>query len=90
MHFHANRRILCPSQCRPLREAVLNFVGTLAVAHSDALAILLRSHTLLPSLVAFLNDVTAPLWEEDEDFVRDTDLINWYVCVSPCTQRVCD
>ncbi|KAI0328403.1 hypothetical protein GY45DRAFT_1255085 [Cubamyces sp. BRFM 1775] len=72
-------------ECRPLREAVLNFVGTLAVAHSDALAILLRSHTLLPSLVAFLNNITAPLWEEDEDFVRDTELIDWTVQVTTRT-----
>ncbi|KAH9894824.1 hypothetical protein C8Q73DRAFT_790022 [Cubamyces lactineus] len=72
-------------ECRPLREAVLNFVGTLAVAHPDALAILLRSHTLLPSIVAFLNNITAPLWEEDERFVRDADLINWTVEVTART-----
>ncbi|KAI9059125.1 hypothetical protein FKP32DRAFT_1596447 [Trametes sanguinea] len=64
---------------RPLREAILNFINTLAVAHTDALSILLQSHLLLPSIVAFLHNLTAPLWEEDGDFVADTELVTWTV-----------
>ncbi|KAL7281033.1 hypothetical protein ACG7TL_004335 [Trametes sanguinea] len=64
---------------RPLREAILNFITTVAVAHPDALSILLQSHLLLPSIVAFLHNLTAPLWEEDRDFVADTELVTWTV-----------
>ncbi|KAI0373458.1 hypothetical protein BV20DRAFT_1012994 [Pilatotrama ljubarskyi] len=72
-------------QCRPLREAILNLITTLAVAHTDALSILLQSHTLLPSIISFLNNITAPLWEEDEEFMRDADLITWTVQITTCT-----
>ncbi|KAI0633798.1 hypothetical protein C8Q77DRAFT_1057380 [Trametes polyzona] len=64
---------------RPLREAILNFVTTLAIAHGDSLSILLLSHTLLPSIVVFLHNITAPLWEEDEAFMEDSGLITWTV-----------
>ncbi|KAI0360875.1 hypothetical protein OH77DRAFT_1418909 [Trametes cingulata] len=72
-------------ECRPLREAILNLITTLAVAHTDALHILLQSHTLLPSIIAFLHNITAPLWEEDEDFMRDADLITWTVQITTRT-----
>ncbi|KAI0666623.1 hypothetical protein C8Q78DRAFT_1058470 [Trametes maxima] len=67
------------SEGQPLREIILNFVTTLAVAHSDALSLMLNSQAMLPSIVMFLHNLTAPLWEEDEEFMRDAELIQWTV-----------
>ncbi|KAI8994049.1 hypothetical protein BD414DRAFT_576645 [Trametes punicea] len=66
-------------ESRRLREAILNFFTTLAVSHTDALSILLQSRTLLPSIIVFLSNLTAPLWEEDEDVMVDSELITWTV-----------
>jgi len=41
----------------------------LSISHSDALAILLESQALVPSLVLFLFHLTTPLWEDDERFM---------------------
>ncbi|KAI0644391.1 hypothetical protein C8Q79DRAFT_1072568 [Trametes meyenii] len=64
---------------RPVRETILNFVTTLAIAHSDALSLLLNSRAMLPSIIIFLHNITAPLWEEHEEFMRDAKLITWTV-----------
>ncbi|EIW62526.1 uncharacterized protein TRAVEDRAFT_17188 [Trametes versicolor FP-101664 SS1] len=68
-------------ECRPLRDAILNFITTLAVSHTDALHILLQSHALLPSIIVFLHNITSSLWEEDEAFMGDPKLITWTVDV---------
>ncbi|KAI0768795.1 hypothetical protein BD413DRAFT_561541 [Trametes elegans] len=65
--------------CRRLRDSILNFVTTLVTTHNDALTILIKSHTLLPSIVVFLNDITTPLWEEDESFMKDAELVTWTI-----------
>ncbi|KAH9851384.1 hypothetical protein C2E23DRAFT_830696 [Lenzites betulinus] len=76
--FFTDRARDCP-ECRPLRYAVLNLVTTLAVAHADSLFLLLQSHTLLPSIIVFLHNITTPLWEEDEAFMDDPQLIAWTI-----------
>ncbi|KAI0824049.1 hypothetical protein BC628DRAFT_1323570 [Trametes gibbosa] len=66
-------------ECRPLRYAIFNLVTTLAVAHADSLFFLLQSHTLLPSIIVFLHNITVPLWEEHEAFMADIELITWTI-----------
>lgn len=39
----------------------------LAVAHGDAVTILLESLTLVPSLVLYLSQLAAPILEDDDD-----------------------
>ncbi|PCH43528.1 hypothetical protein WOLCODRAFT_164517 [Wolfiporia cocos MD-104 SS10] len=53
-----------------LREAIMTYVATLAVSHKDALTILAQSPTLFPSIVVYLSNLSTPLYEEDEVFMR--------------------
>jgi len=52
-----------------LREDILTFFATLSISHPDARSSLLRSYTLIPSIVLFLANVSSSLWEEDEELV---------------------
>ena len=63
---------------RPLRETILYFVTTIAVAHVDCTNILLKSQTLLPAMILFLMNITDPLWEEHEEFIASPELVSWY------------
>ncbi|KAI1791334.1 hypothetical protein LXA43DRAFT_973179 [Ganoderma leucocontextum] len=67
------------AESRPLRETILHFVTTIAVAHADCTNILLKSQTLLPSMILFLMNITDPLWEESEEFISSPELVSWTV-----------
>jgi len=54
-----------------LREHVLAFISTLAMAHSDALSILLSSYSLIPAMVLFLSNLANSFWEEDQGVVTE-------------------
>ena len=56
---------LLPQQAAGLRDSVLAFFNMLAVAHSDALTILVESLTLIPSLVLYLTRLVTPFREDD-------------------------
>ena len=64
-------------ESRPLRQAILQFVTVIAVAHVDCTNILMKSQTLLPSIILFLMNITDPLWEEHEEFIASPDLVSW-------------
>ena len=66
------------AESRPLRETILYFVTTIAVAHADCTNILLKSQTLLPAMILFLMNITDPLWEEHEEFIASPELVSWY------------
>lgn len=48
-----------------LKDAILAFFNMLALAHADALAILVESLTLIPSLVLHLTQLATPFREDD-------------------------
>jgi hypothetical protein len=49
-----------------MKTHILSFIAMLSTTHPDASAALLESQTLVPSLVVFLSQQTAPIWEDDE------------------------
>lgn len=51
-----------------LRDNIITLLSTLALIHQDALTILLKSRTLIPSIVVYLSNICTPIWE-DEDTV---------------------
>lgn len=53
-----------------MRSSILSIFTLLAMAHTDALAILLDCHSVVLSLIAFLTNLTVPLWEEDSGLMR--------------------
>ena len=57
------------SQHNELKDNVLTLISTLALAHKDALTILLTCGTLIPSLILFLANVSRPIWEDDEEYL---------------------
>ncbi|KZT65939.1 hypothetical protein DAEQUDRAFT_490691 [Daedalea quercina L-15889] len=59
-----------------LRDAVMTFVATLCVAHPDAVRILQQSHMLIPSVLAFLSNITTPLFEEDPEFLSVSERVD--------------
>ncbi|KAI0743346.1 hypothetical protein C8Q80DRAFT_831463 [Daedaleopsis nitida] len=70
------------SEGRALKLSILRFVTSLFLIRgldSDARDILLCSETLVPSIVLFLMTITAPLYEEDEEFLTCRELASWTV-----------
>ncbi|KAJ7178430.1 hypothetical protein C8R43DRAFT_1117814 [Mycena crocata] len=52
------------------KSQILTFFGMLSVAHADVHASLLRCQALVPSLVAFVTQMTTLLWEGDQFFTE--------------------
>ena len=51
-------------------------ISTLANAHADAVAILLRSQTLIPAIIVYLTNLTDPLWRLDEQLFKSSDSVS--------------
>ncbi|KAH9915682.1 uncharacterized protein B0H18DRAFT_1040417, partial [Fomitopsis serialis] len=56
-----------------LRDAIMTFVATICMAHTDAVTILQQSHMLIPSMIVFLSTITTPLFEEDPELLDAPD-----------------
>jgi len=54
----------------------------LSLAHMDALTILLKSLTLVPSLVLYLTQLTTPFREDDVELMKSPSAITSYVSKS--------
>ncbi|PFH51567.1 hypothetical protein AMATHDRAFT_59054 [Amanita thiersii Skay4041] len=54
-------------------DRVLTVFAALSVSCSDNLTMLTDNYTVIPSLVCFLSDLIAPLWEEDEALAKSPD-----------------
>ncbi|KAI0311901.1 hypothetical protein OF83DRAFT_708942 [Amylostereum chailletii] len=52
-----------------MKSSILTAFTQLAMAHSDALVILSKSLSVIPSLIAFTTDLASAVWEEDEGLV---------------------
>ncbi|KAJ3556421.1 hypothetical protein NM688_g2033 [Phlebia brevispora] len=59
-----------------LKDTILSFITTVALAHADAVTILLQSYILIPSIITYLTDATNPLWEEDLDLMASQTQID--------------
>lgn len=57
------------AQYNELKESIMTFFSTLALAHPDALVILLKSRSLIPSIIIYLSNLTTPIWEDDEELM---------------------
>ncbi len=55
-----------------MRAHFLTFVTMLSTS-AEASAILIDSQTLIPSLVVFLAQQSAPLWEDSEELLNSAD-----------------
>lgn len=58
-----------------MKSQILTFFGTLSVVHPDVHALLVGCQGLVPSLVAFLTQMTTLLWEGDEFFSMSSEAI---------------
>ncbi|KAJ7045616.1 hypothetical protein C8F04DRAFT_1249010 [Mycena alexandri] len=58
-----------------MKSQILTFFGILSVAHPDVHALLVGCQGLVPSLVAFLTQMTRLLWEGDEFFSINSEAI---------------
>ncbi|KAF9049829.1 hypothetical protein BJ165DRAFT_1525145 [Panaeolus papilionaceus] len=58
---------------KDLRIYILTFFSQLSVTHTDARAMLVMSHSLIPSIIIYLTQLTAPLWEDDERLISSTE-----------------
>ncbi|KAJ6594001.1 hypothetical protein B0H19DRAFT_45348 [Mycena capillaripes] len=58
-----------------MKSQILTFFGILSVAHADVHATLVGCQALIPSLVAFLTQMTTLLWEGDEFFMTSSEII---------------
>jgi hypothetical protein len=58
-----------------MKTHILTFFGILSVAHADVHALLVASQTLIPSVVAFLTQLSTLIWEGDEFFTAPPDTI---------------
>ncbi|TCD60942.1 hypothetical protein EIP91_009276 [Steccherinum ochraceum] len=63
-------------EAQQLRENILAFIATLSTAHSDALTIISQSYTLIPSIILFLSNVSAPFWEDDVELMSSPEQIS--------------
>jgi len=63
-----------------MRIYILTYIAVLAISSADSLSVLLESHTVIPSLVLFLAQLTTPIWEEEEALISSpstlTSLVN--------------
>lgn len=55
------------AQFNELKEVIVTFFSTLALTHPDALIILLKSRSLIPSIIIYLSNLATPIWEDDEE-----------------------
>ncbi|KAJ7901938.1 hypothetical protein B0H14DRAFT_1261278 [Mycena olivaceomarginata] len=62
-----------------MKTQILTFFGILSLAHADIHATLVGCLALIPSLVAFLTQMTTLLWEGDEFFVTSSEAIARFV-----------
>ncbi|KAF7376232.1 hypothetical protein MSAN_00038400 [Mycena sanguinolenta] len=58
-----------------MKTQILTFFATLSVAHADLHATLVGCQAVIPSLVAFVTQMTTLLWEGDEFFVTSPETI---------------
>ncbi|KAF8210378.1 hypothetical protein K438DRAFT_153730 [Mycena galopus ATCC 62051] len=58
-----------------MKTQILMLFGILAVAHADVHATLVGCQAVIPSLVAFLTQMTTLLWEGDEFFMTSSETI---------------
>jgi hypothetical protein len=58
-----------------MKNHILTFFGILSIAHADIHATLVGCQALIPSLVAFLTQMTTFLWEGDEFFMAGSEAI---------------
>ncbi|KAJ7251529.1 hypothetical protein B0H12DRAFT_1234163 [Mycena haematopus] len=58
-----------------MKTHILTFFGILSVADADVHATLVGCQAVIPSLVAFLTQMTTLLWEGDEFFVTSSETI---------------
>ena len=75
-------------QGRAVKHAIIGFFTTLLIVRgvdTDARDILLKSDTLVPSVILFLLNVTTPMYEEDEELLGSPKLVTW--CVVSCLAR---
>jgi hypothetical protein len=49
-----------------MRASILMFFSAVATAHDEAWLVLVASKTLLPSIILMLNQLTTPIFEENE------------------------
>jgi len=63
------------SEAVEMKTQILTFFGILSVAHADVHATLVGCQALIPSLVAFLTQMTTLLWEGDEFFMTSSEMI---------------
>lgn len=54
---------------------ILSFIGSLALAHPDAHAMLLESRTLIPAIVLFLSSCATPIFEDDSRLRQSKETI---------------
>ncbi|EMD37735.1 hypothetical protein CERSUDRAFT_94735 [Gelatoporia subvermispora B] len=62
-----------------LRETILKLVATLSAKHTDAVAVLLGSQIMIPSIVLFLVDLMTPLFEDDEELQNSPSMVTWTI-----------
>jgi hypothetical protein len=62
-----------------MKTQILTFFGILSLAHADIHATLVGCQALIPSLVAFLTQMTTLLWEGDEFFMTSSEAIARFV-----------
>ncbi|KAF8633455.1 hypothetical protein AX17_004624 [Amanita inopinata Kibby_2008] len=60
----------CFDEFQVMREYILAVFAAISVSHADSLTALMNNDIFIPSLVYFLSNLTAPLWEEDERLRR--------------------
>ncbi|KAJ6587023.1 hypothetical protein DFH09DRAFT_1142331 [Mycena vulgaris] len=63
------------SEAIDMKSQILTFFGILSVAHADVHATLVGCQVLIPSLVAFLTQMTTLLWDGDEFFMTTPETI---------------
>ena len=68
-----------------LKESILHFVTSLALANPEAAETLTKSNILIPSIIAYLTDITSPMWEDDEALVASPSRVDWYAPFSYLT-----
>ncbi|KAI0779891.1 hypothetical protein C8Q74DRAFT_1199278 [Fomes fomentarius] len=72
---------------RAFKRSILHFITTLLPIRgvdTNARDILLQSGTLAPSIVLFLMNITAAMYEEDEIFLGSPELVTWTVDTLAC------
>ena len=51
----------------------MTFFSTLALAHLDALTMLIKSRAVIPYIIIYLSNLAAPIWEEDEELMSSPE-----------------